>query len=123
METRLQIFLVASIWGSAAFAQSPPVHPELIGTWATSTIDCQRQGPSTLAITPSTVLRYDSSGSIIGARIIGRQSVEVQFEYLGPDKRNLGNRIFRLSTDGKSLYELSGGAIVATRRKCGSTNK
>lgn len=118
METKLLAFLVAGITGGAVFAQSPPVPPELIGTWAGAEIDCTRPGPSTLKITSSTVIRHDYSGSITGSRVIGRQSVEVQFEYLGPDKRNLGNRIFRLSTDGRSLFELSGGAVVATRRKC-----
>jgi hypothetical protein len=103
----------------AVYSQSPPpVPPELIGTWATADIDCKKQGPTTLTITASSVLRYDAVGDITGTRIIGRRGVHVEFEYLGPDVRNLGPRTFRLSTEGDVLFEISQGRVVATRRKC-----
>lgn len=119
MRTRLQAFCVASFISLAAFSQSPPpVPPELIGTWATAAIDCTRHGPTTLTINASSVLRFDAAGDITGTRIIGRRSVHVQFEYLGPDVRNLGARTFRLSSEGVALFELSQDRVVATRRKC-----
>jgi hypothetical protein len=119
MRTRLLAFCVAGVTSLSAFSQSPPpVPPELIGTWATAAIDCTRQGPTTLTITASSVLRYDSKGDITGARIVGRRGIYVSFEYLGPDVRNLGSRTFRLSTEGDVLYELSQERVVATRRKC-----
>ncbi len=119
MRTKLHAFSAASALSLTAFSQTaPPVPPELIGTWATAPVDCERQGPTTLAITASSVLRYDASGEITGRRIVGRRSVVADFEYLGPDIRNLGSRMFRLSTDGEVLFEISQNRVVATRRKC-----
>jgi hypothetical protein len=114
----MQTFWLAAV-SLTAFSQSPPpVPPELIGTWATAEIDCKKQGPTTLTITASSVLRYDAMADITGTRIIGRKGVHVEFEYLGPDVRNLGLRTFRLSTEGDRLLEISQGKVVATRRKC-----
>jgi len=124
MRTRLWALALSGIIGHASGAQNVPAFPpELLGTWATAEIDCRRPGPTTLTITPTTVLRDKVSGDISGGRLIGRKSVQVDFEYFGPDYRNLGTRIFRLSADSRSLFELSGGAVVATRHKCAAAEK
>lgn len=112
------VLLLAGLLGGGGFAAAQQVPAELMGTWAAAAVDCKRQGPSTLIITESSVVRHDVRGSINGSRIIGRRSLEVLFEPSGPDIHPLGARIFRLSTDGQSLLELSAGKVVETRRRC-----
>lgn len=116
------VLVLAGVFVCGPFAVAQQVPAELLGTWAAAAVDCTRQGPSTLVITESSVVRHDVKGSINGSRIIGRRSLEVQFEPTGPDIHPLGARIFRLSTDGRSLFELSAGKVVETRRRCESSN-
>lgn len=112
-----------ALLATRAFAQAPDIAPELLGTWASSPVDCERPGPTTLTISPTSVMRFHARGEVVngdvmGGRIIGRKTVDVRFEPVPPGFRELGERKFVLSVDGQELHETSDGKVVATRRKC-----
>jgi hypothetical protein len=113
--------LIVGLFASKAFAQAPAVLPELIGTWASAQIDCQRAGPSTLTVTASSVTRFNIRGSIMGTRIIGSRSVDVLFDPLSTGSHSLRYRKFVLSANGGEIHELDGDKVVAKRRRCAAT--
>jgi hypothetical protein len=116
--TRGHCLLGACLFAGGALAQSIVVAPELLGTWASADMDCTRVGPSTVTITEDSVQRYDAKGTIGSGRIIGRKSIEVFFDKSGQGIHPLGQRTFRLSTDGTMLLEISNDSVVETRHKC-----
>ncbi len=112
-----------ALLATQAIAQAPDISPELMGTWASNAVDCERPGPTTLTISRTSVTRFHARGAVVngnvmGGRIIGRKTVDVRFEPGPPGFRELGERKFVLSVDGQELHETSDGKVVATRRKC-----
>lgn len=125
--SRKGIAVAAAPWllsfAGAVAAQAPALPQELLGTWASRRADCVRPGPTTLTISPSTVLRHDVPGHIISGWVRSERTIQVQFDARSSGAHALRFRTFRLSVSGDELYENNGDSRVMTRTRCSSEPK
>lgn len=112
----------AAMWllclAGAVQAQGPGLPQELLGKWASRQADCVRPGPTTLTISPTTVLRQDVLGHIVNGWVKSERMIQVQFDVRNSGAHALRVRPFRLSASGDELHEHNGDSRVMTRTRC-----
>jgi hypothetical protein len=120
---KLSLLFPMALTAAAAAANGPEVPAEFLGTWASAPADCTAKGRSTLSISETTVDQHDAHGHIFAGSSPGNREIQVIFDTQsgGASARNV--RTYTLSTDGRSLLELRGGQVVASRTKCEEAKK
>ena len=120
---RLSALLVVGLAAFASAANGPSVPAEFLGTWASAPRDCTIKGRTTLSIGETTVEQDSFHGHIVAGATPGNREIQVIFDTPGGSATARNIRTYALSTDGRSLLELRGGQVVASRTRCEDATK
>jgi hypothetical protein len=117
------LFIWLSIFAGVAFAENHLVPTQYLGKWASSKIECTRDGRTTLTITSDAVLAYSMKGRINVGWTPQTKSIEVVFSANSDGPHQPGVRTFTWFNDGATLREFKGGEIVSDRQQCDGSKK
>ncbi len=100
-------------------AQAQPTIPQQFrGDWAASTARCGRPGESRLTIGATTIDFYESRGRVLAVTTDGAHALGLRIEASGEGQIWIHTRRFTLSTDGRTLTDVTNRREPFARVRC-----
>jgi hypothetical protein len=123
--SRVTIVCLLAFCASLGAAEIQSTVPKQFrGNWAAGAKDCRAgSAESKLAIQENRIDFYGSRGRILAIATEGTNELALLIEATGEGQTWLATRQFKLSPDGQSLTDMTGGGHSTVRIRCESPSK